>query len=207
MDGRVFLSSRKAVSCAMLLVPLMAAGSRRDGSDQALAESLSNEATRQTAIASMAVSGSAKVPLLLSWITKRPRHVDGCGFLDGLVEALGELKVREAVPFLVQNIGLRRSCGVSLAPWLKSPAFIEWHFPAVGALVKIGPEASRAVMVAFDSMADEDDRMAAMFVVSEVRGVPEARAFLESALARANRERYWAERGIERLDSTPSSAK
>ena len=206
MNGRVFSSNRLAVGCAMLMVPLMAA-SKSGGGDQALAESLAQESTRQAAIASLAASGRTKVPLLLSWIKKSPRHIDGCAFLDGLMEALGELKVKEAVPFLVQNISFRRGCAFSGSPWIRSPEFIERNFPAVGALVKIGPEASRAVMAAFDRMADETDWRAAVFVVSEVSGVPEAPAFLESALERANRDRYWAEDAIKRLNSVPSPAR
>jgi hypothetical protein len=175
--------------------------------DRWLAESLANEATRKAAIVSIAASGSAKLPLLLTWTTKPPRHVEGCAFLDGLIEALGELRAKEAVPFLVKNISFSRSCGVNLAPWLKVPAVIEWNLPSVGALVKIGPEASRAVMSAFDQMRTEEDRRAAVFVVSRIPDVPEARAFLEAVRDRADRERFWAEQGINRLSSENSAAK
>jgi len=62
-------------------------------------------------------------------------------------------------------------------------------------------------MAAFDQMRAEEDRRAAVFVVSEVGGVPDARAFLDSAMARADRERYWAETAIKRLGSAPTPAK
>ena len=179
------------------------AASQGGASDRALADSLANDTTRQAAIASIMASGSSKVPLLLSWARKPPRHVLGCGLDDGLADAFGELKTKEAIPFLIKNIGMYRSCGVSLGPWLKGPAAIEWNLPAVGALVKIGADASKGVIAEFHDIAEEN-RMAAIFVVSQIKGVPEAQVFLAAAVGRANGERYWAEEGIKLLDASPS---
>jgi hypothetical protein len=134
---------------------------RSEASDRALATALSNDATEESAVASIAASGRAKIRLLLSWATKPPGYVPQCGLFGGLADAFGELKVKEAVPYLVKNIGVYRSCGVSLAPWLKAPSVIQWNLPAVGALVKVGPDASRAVMAAFSAMESEEVRRAA----------------------------------------------
>jgi hypothetical protein len=173
---------------------------RSEASDRALATALSNDATEASAVAAIAVSGRAKVRLLLSWATKPPGYVPQCGLFDGLSDAFGELKVKEAIPYLVKNIGVYRSCGVSLAPWLKAPSVIQWNLPAVGALVKIGSDASRAAMAAFPAMANEEDRRAAIFVVSQIGNVPEARAFLVSVMERADREHSWEEEALTRLD-------
>ena len=51
------------------------------------------------------------------------------------------------------------------------------------------------MIAAFHGMHDAD-RLPAIFVVSQIKGVPEARAFLETILANANAEKRWAEDGI-----------
>ena len=109
-----------------------------------------------------------------------------------------------ACTYLVKHIRSHRSCGVSLAPWLKTPSIIGSQLLAIGALVKIGPDASKALIVAFPHMTEEEDRRAASFVISRVKDNPGARAFLASVADRANREGDWAEEGITRLDAAPS---
>jgi predicted benzoate:H+ symporter BenE len=190
------------ITCVATMALLWGADSDSNARDRALAESLANESTRQHAITSLVASGSSKVPILLAWTTTPPKGVLLCSLYDGLADAFGEMKTKEAVPFLIKNIGIYRSCGVSLSPWLKAPALIEWNLPAVGALVKVGPDASRALIAAFPNMTEED-RVAAVFVVSQIKGVPEARPFLESMLGHANRESYWAEEGIKLLYAVP----
>jgi len=174
-----------------------------DDGDRALAEALASEKTRESAVASIMASRQDKIPLLLSWSKKSPLEYD-CRLFDGLAYAFGRLKVTEAVPFLVENISTYGECGVSFNPWSKAPSVIESSFPAIGALVKIGPDASRAVMAAFPRMTKEEDRMAAMFVVSRVPGVSEARAFLSSVLAQADWEHHWAARCLSILDAGSS---
>ena len=182
----------------MLMLVLWSAACGADKGDRKLAASLASDNTRQAAIASIIASGRDKVPLLLDWIKSPPKGVDRCGLDTGLEEAFGELKTKEAIPFLVENMSVYRGCfGTSLAPWLKAPEVIEWQLPAVGALIKIGPEASKAVMAAFPNMTGEEDRRAAVFVVSRIKGVTGAEPFLRAVSDRAGRERYWAEEGIK----------
>jgi len=188
---------------ALVLGLLCNAACASDKSDRALAASLANDRTRQTAIASIVASGRGKVPLLLSWAKNPPKDLGDCGFYTGLADAFGELRTNEAISFLVKNISFYRSC-VSLAPWLKTPEVIEWQLPAVGALIKIGPDASKAVIAAFPAMTNEEDRRAAVFVVARIKGVAEAQSFLKSVSARAGREQYWAEEGIKLLETSSS---
>jgi len=186
----------------MLMLVLCSAACGADKGDRKLAASLASDKTRQAAIASIIASGRDKVPLLLDWIRNPPKGVDSCGLDTGLEEAFGELKTKEAIPFLVENISVYRGCfGTSLAPWLKAPEVIEWQLPAVGALIKIGPNASKAVIAAFPNMTVEEDRRAAVFVVARIKGVAEAQSFLKSVSARAGREQYWAEEGIKLLEA------
>jgi len=193
-----------SVAYLTTLFLLVSVGCTLSPHDRALATSLANEKTRKAAIDSIMASGRHEIPLLLSWARTPPRHVEECGFEDGVVEALGQLRATEAIPFLIKDISMYRSCGASFGPWLKSPAFIEWNLPAVGALVKIGPDASRAVIAAFPTMTDEEDRRAAVFVVARIKGVAEAESFLKSVSARAGREQYWAEEGIKLLETSTS---
>ena len=210
MRGIMSFKARSAVTltqgCIVVAVLLLESACAAGARDRVLANSLANDETREAAIASIVASGRPKVPLLLSWARKAPIQNE-CGLFTGLADALGRLKTKEAIPFLIRNISEYRSCGVSLAPWLKAPEVIEWNLPAVGALVRIGPDSSKALMTAFPQMTGEEDRRAAIFVISRINGVPEARGFLESAMARASRERYWAEEGIKSLGTDPARNK
>lgn len=171
--------------------------SSQDRGDQELARQLANASTRQSAVAKILASGSAKIVLLLSWTLKPPAQVDKYELYIGLADALGQLRAREAIPFLIDNIGLRRTREVDLAPWLKTDQVIEWTFPAVAALIQIGPDASKALIRASRRPMVAEHRIAVIFAVSRIRDVPEARTFLTQALGMANIERYWAEEGLE----------
>jgi hypothetical protein len=117
----------------------------------------------------------------------------------GLADVFGQLKTKEAIPFLVKNIGLQR--GFS-APniWMKTPQVVQERLPAVTALIRIGPEASRFLIDTFWTQLQPQDRLAAIFVVSRISGVPEAKEFLSTVLGQANMERHWAEEGLKTLD-------
>jgi len=168
--------------------------------DDELARQLANGATRQEAVAAIEASPGSKVTLLLIWAGKPPARVDEHELYVGLADAFGRLKTKEAIPFLIKNITLARWPYVSLAPWLKTSEVIEETYPAMEALIRIGPDASRAVMRAAQAPMAPGDRRAAIFVVSHIMDVPEARTFLSSALSEADRERYWAEEGLKMLD-------
>jgi hypothetical protein len=100
----------------------------------------------------------------------------------GLADVFGELRTKEAIPFLIQNISLARWVRTNI--WMKEPDVVQGHLPAVGALIKIGPEASKA-LVDIDWISKSwDDNLAAIFVVSQI-GDPEGRPFLVTAIARA----------------------
>jgi hypothetical protein len=119
----------------------------------------------------------------------------------GLADVFGTLKTAEAIPFLIKNISLDRTRAVNT--WLKTPEIIEERLPAVGALVKIGPEACKALIRATWKPMLHEDRLAAIFAVSRITSqykIPEAREFLSSVLASATLERYTAEEGLRNFD-------
>ena len=195
MGIKTYSRSCGAATCAVLALYSTACQGNRG--KYSLAVSLANDSTRQAAITSIVTSGRDKIPLLLSWTKHPPKGVAECGLRTGLEEAFGRLKTKEAIPFLLENISESRGCfGTDLAPWLKDPDVIEWQLPAVGALIKIGPDASMAAMSAFPNMTDEEKRRAAIFVVSRIKHVSEAEPFLRTVSDRADREHYWAEQCI-----------
>jgi len=170
--------------------------------DKELARLLANASTRQSAVTSIVAGGSGKVPLLLSWARNPPTEVNENELYIGLADAFGQLQTKEAIPFLIKNIGLNRWNDVNI--WLKTAQVIEERLPAAAALTRIGPEASKALIRAsWDGMRPED-RLAAIFVVSRIASTikdgDEERAFLHSAVGQANVERYWAENGLKLLD-------
>jgi len=172
----------------------------QDTNDRDLAILLANANTRQTALAKIVASGNDNVPLLLSWTQTPPDRVDRYGLYIGLADAFGQLKTKDAIPFLIKNISyLSRTSPVDLAPWLKTAKVITETFPAIGALIRIGPEAARALIRASQGQMTPADRLAAIFAISQTRDVPEGRAFLASALGHANVERYWATEGLKLL--------
>jgi len=171
--------------------------SRLPHRDQALAEALAGERTREAAITSIAASGHSKIPLLLTWTRRPPKNVVPCAFYEGLVDTFGRTKTREAIPFLIENISMMRSCGASLAPWLKVPAVVEWNLPCVGALVKIGPDASRALMARVKQGMSDEDHLAAVFAISRIPGVPEAQPFLAAVVAHNELESHYVQEGMK----------
>jgi hypothetical protein len=177
-----------------------AVGSAQDVTNEELARQLANDSTRPSAIATILASGAAKAPLLLEWTQKPPAHVDQYGLYVGLADALGQLKTKEAIPFLIKSISRRRTRYVDFAPWLKAPEVIEYTFPAVAALIQIGPDASRALIRAFQEPMLNEDRLASIFVISRINDVPEARAFLTSVIGEASTELRYAEEGLKRSD-------
>jgi len=170
----------------------------KDANDRDLARSLADPGTRQGAIAIILASGNSKVRLLLSWSRNPPSEVDETELDVGLAQAFGQLRTKEAIPFLIKNINLKRFVGNDA--WTRAPEVIEGWMPAVAALIQIGPESSKALIRAWDRMSP-DDRLGAIFVVSRIKGVPEARAFLLSALGEANMQRRRAEEGLGFLDA------
>ena len=108
----------------------------------------------------------------------------------GLAEAFGKLKTKEAIPFLIKNISLQRGTP-SPNIWMKAPRAIELRLPAVFALIQIGPEASKMLIRAPREELMDEDRLAAIFVVSRIPGVPEAREFVASAFGDPNGEYHW----------------
>jgi len=90
-----------------------------------------------------------------------------------------------------------------LSPWLKTPEVIETAFPAIAALIKIGPEAAKDLVTTARGALTMEERRAFTFVISRISrtaDVPKARAFLVSALSEANQVRYWAQEGLKALE-------
>jgi hypothetical protein len=163
--------------------------------DATLAGLLADETTRQRGVDRIVAARNSVVPLLLSWTKSPPENVDQRQLFIGLADAFGQLRTKEAIPFLIKNISLQRWLEMNI--WLKTAKVIEERLPAVAALVRIGPDASRAIINEYQAI-EPDDRLPAIFVVARIRD-PEARGFLSSVLGRANLERYWAEEGLKRL--------
>jgi hypothetical protein len=173
--------------------------SAQGGRDQELARLLADIATQQTAVDRIVASGNEKVSLLISWTRTPPVDLDEFHtyiFRSGLAEVFGRLKTKEAIPFLVQNIGLKRWPLVGPV-FTKAPEVVYDRMPAVAALIRIGPDALRALTDAPYRPSTLEDRLAVIFVVSRVAAtMPDkdgARQFLTSALRNANLERFWAE--------------
>lgn len=195
----------KVATCqiaTLLLLGVFVLASAQPGSDgvDALARRLSDAATRDAAVAEVAASGAATTAVLLGWTTKPPAGVRVRDLNIGLAEAFGVMKTEAAVPFLIRVIALKKF-DFTLAPWLKEASNVEFEYPAAKALIQIGPPAAPAVISAAQGPMTPEQGLLAIFVVGQTDGVPGAREFLTRAVAQANQERVWAERGLELLKS------
>ncbi len=162
-----------------------------------LARRLADPSTRAAASDEIVRSG-ANVPALLRLAERPPASVNRTELLVSLADIFGRLRTKEAIPFLIQNIGVARWVRPNI--WGKTSDVIEGNLPAAAALIKIGPEACKA-LIDIDWMSKPwEDNLAAIFVVSQI-GDPEGRPLLVTAIARANLERYQAEQGLKLLDS------
>jgi hypothetical protein len=188
---------------AMIVVVAALAGCAIDHREQNsldLARRLAGDKTRAVAVNEAVGRGDEMLPRLLSWAETAPPHVDRCGLDIGLAEVFGRLKSKQAIPFLIRNISLRRTCPIDMNPWHQTPDVVEATFPCIAALLNIGPDASTALMRAWESPMSASDRLAALFVIARTSGIPEARQFLTSVLRKADLERFWAEEGLKVLD-------
>jgi hypothetical protein len=132
---------------------------------------------------------------------KPPAQLNQYQLFVGLADAFGQLKAKEAIPFLIENISLERGLH-TVNTSMKTAEVIIGRMPAVAALIQIGPAASQAVIDTWQKIGRED-RIWAIIVVSQIRGVPEARTFLSSVAGEANLERLWAEEGLKAINGEP----
>jgi hypothetical protein len=173
-------------------------------SNQELARLLASEGSRESGIAKVLEAPDSKLSVLLSWTQAPPAGVNKSDLYVGLADAFARLRAKAAIPFLIKNISLQRWLSTPNI-WLKTAQVVQERLPAASALIQIGPEASKAIIHTSWVRMAPDDRLAAIFVVSRIKGVPEAPAFLSSVLGQANLERHWADEGLKALntDSQP----
>jgi len=184
------------------LVLSCAVASAMNAHDRSLARRLADPKARQSAVNEVEKAGSKKIPLLLSWTRHPPARVNALSLNIGLADAFGALKAKEAVPFLIKNISLDRTG--ALDTLMRSEDVIESQMPSVAALIRIGGSASDAVMRACWGPMTSEDRLAAIFVVSRsAKEIPDARGFLNVAIAYARMQHDLAERGLKRLQGRP----
>jgi hypothetical protein len=185
-----------------MAIGTMAACSAQNLSDQQIANRLASENTRSNAVARVVAAGNARISVLLAWTQQPPLGVDEYELDIGLADAFAQLGTKEAIPFLITNIGLNRWRDVNV--WLKAPKVIQERLPAVNALIRLGPEALNGVIHAYWQMRRSEDRLAAVFVVSRIAAASqvqgaEARNFLTSTMTELNIERFWAEEGLKSM--------
>ncbi len=161
-----------------------------------LAHLLASDKTREETIHSIAASST---PVLLSLAADPPTQVEKYQLYLGLAEAFGKLRRTEAIPFLIQNITLQHWPD-SPNTMMKTVDVIKSRMPAVAALSEIGQPATKALISSIGRMMPQE-RLCAIFVISQDAGTPEARQFLTSVAGQANLELHWAQVGLRGLDS------
>ncbi len=81
--------------------------------------------------------------------------------------------------------------------WMKTAEVIKERLPAVAALIRIGPVAGRAVVEASWEPMTSEDRIAAVFVVSQIPDMPGRQEFLNASRGEAHTQLIWAEEGLK----------
>jgi hypothetical protein len=184
--------------CLILLATAGWWSAYAQSTDTELARRLADPKARSFATSEILHSGAARIPELLRLAEAPPASVNRTELFIALADIFGELRTKEAIPFLIQNISLARWVRPNI--WSKASQVVEGHLPAVGALIKIGPDACKALIEIDWNLKTWEDNLAAIFVVSQI-GDPAGRPLLVTAIARANLERYQAEEGLKRLDN------
>jgi hypothetical protein len=151
---------------------------------------------RKNAVALIAGRGQNGIQTLLAWTREPPSGVDQRELTFGLVYAFGELRTKEAIPFLIKNIDMSWDTDGGL--WMKTGRVIDERLPAVHALRQIGSAASVPVIDAYSKGMTRRQRPAAIFVVSAI-AAPGAREFLTEAMAEADLEKFEAAEGLRHL--------
>jgi HEAT repeat protein len=183
-----------SISLIIVIVASQLPAAAQGTNDLTLARILAQHNTRQAAVSRIAASGGKELPLLLTWAATPPPDIDRSQLFVGIADAFGQLKAKQAIPFLIQNISLTRYLESDM--WMKSPGVIEDRLPAAAALIRIGPEGAKALIHAFWQPMSAQDRRAAIFTISQIGG-PDARSFLNQVLQETDFERYLAERGLK----------
>ncbi len=169
--------------------------------DSDLAKSLANPSTRQSAVDRIAACGDCYTALLLSWTRTPPAGVDPDELNLGLAQAFGELRTKQAIPFLIANISIHSWHHPNI--WLKAPEVVRYRLPAAAALIRIGPDASQALVRVSSGPMTSEDRLATVFVISMIAAGTndrQAHAFLQISLGEANLQRQWAQRGLDMME-------
>lgn len=188
-----------AAAVYVLAIAGLASGQKFDNSE--LARRLADSAARGEAVRWVVELGRDKVPTLLEWTRRAPVSVNKYQLFLGMADVFAELKTREAVPFLIKNIGLDRFTPFEGPVWLKAPQVIEERRPAAAALIQIGPDAAPAIMTAFWITADSEDRALMVFVIGRIalaaKDTEDLRVFLLNVIDDADLQRRLAVGALE----------
>ena len=165
-----------------------------------LARELSEAKTRRLAIDQIVASPATSLPLLLSWVNDPPPGVPARGLVIGLADAFGRLKAKEAIPFLVEHIGLKRY--LEVLEWVPDEEEMERRLPAAAALIRIGPEALDPLIQAAWQISDWQARRALFFLLARIAS-PERRDSLETIRGQLQAEMHWVEKALRRTQELP----
>ncbi len=135
-------------TAAELLSPDALAGAMAD---------FSNKKAHAAAIQALAASPREGCVTLLRWIRTPPAGVDIYDLTVAMMEAFGEIRAPEGVPFIISHITwLPNAWGNPGNIWNKSPETLAERFPGIGALVRIGSPATSQVASAYYNSAGTD---------------------------------------------------
>lgn len=145
------------------------------------------------------VSGSRRerIPLVMELTTESFPSVDDHRLQVGLADIFGELKVEESVPFLANHLILRRYPGADFAPWSKRDPVVLQTFRPFRPSFRSGRTHLKALIKEYAGAKQSEKRLAAIFVVAHIPGVPEAVEFLKSVSEPTGLEREYINTGLE----------
>ena len=163
-----------------------------------LAQLLSSAGTFNSAINWIRESEESRVPILLQ-LTKRKDDVFyKCSPLSfGLVKALGILRVKQAIPYLMENV----NCNIIKGdrPWMKTDEIIEQRMPALAAMISIGSDATEGLIELYNHPLYLDDQVIAIFGLSRIHD-PKTLGFLYRVIGTSQRIDIYAMEGIKAIN-------
>ena len=194
-ENRMRASTTSVVLLLCLMIPGRA--SSQDTTEKRLAELLASEKSWPGAVAMIQRSERTLIPLLLLWTKQPPPGFDLEALTPGLIEVFGILKVRAAIPFLIDNMFYQR---IRIGPiWNRPPAAIIARVASIRALISIGPDAIPAIEEAYYGSLPGETRLGIVFAVSRMND-PRGKALLLNARATAQETIRFAGDGLRYPD-------
>jgi len=160
-----------------------------------LAEMLEDPKLQAEVIQNLRLEPDGGKATVLGWIAKPPAGQATIPFEWGLVVAVGELGIREGIPYLLDHLAMHRMGDMLSDDFRRTDAT---RFPAVYALLKFGRPGFEALLKRREAPMTEQERLVVIHAIGLFRQ-PESEMILRTYLYYAVQQKAVAQNGLAGL--------